>query len=361
MLAYRVLGPRPDARRVEGALELRDLGLEVHGLVLERGVLRLDVVRAERVPRREQERAREVVERVVVDLASRPRTTKTSRTEPWTSPARTEASTRWTPDALSAADSEARSPGRSGPSTTSVVASLAAALSASIWNAWRSAAPASAKCLALRSELCRVSTRNRLRRPSEQPATTPASAPRRPTRRVAGCAAVSCAGRSPSRFARPSSAPPNTTSAESLQIWPHAYDSVRGEIMVGVLFKTLEKRTAADSVDRPNVTPSVQSIKLPAWIMIVLSMRPKPTMSTAQTRKWRESSRRGAAAADDACREAATRAGEALPRVRSRRARAAARPRRQAARRRISKQLQRKHCLRPRDSRPSSYFIQGTP
>ena len=45
-----------------------------------------------------------------------------SRTEPWTSPARTEASTRWTPDALSAADSEARSPGRSGPSTTSVVA-----------------------------------------------------------------------------------------------------------------------------------------------------------------------------------------------------------------------------------------------
>ena len=70
MLAYRVLGPRPDARRVEGALELRDLGLEVHELVLERGVLRLDVVRAERVPRREQERAREVVERVVVDLAS---------------------------------------------------------------------------------------------------------------------------------------------------------------------------------------------------------------------------------------------------------------------------------------------------
>ena len=57
MLAYRVLGPRPDARRVEGALELRDLGLEVHELVLERGVLRLDVVRAERVPRREQERA----------------------------------------------------------------------------------------------------------------------------------------------------------------------------------------------------------------------------------------------------------------------------------------------------------------
>ena len=114
--------------------------------------------------------------------------------------------------------------------------------------------------------------------------------------------------------------------------------SARGEIRVGVLFNTLEERTAADSVDRPNVTPSVQSIKLPAWIMIVLSMRPKPTMGTAQTRKWRESSRRGAAAADDACREAATRAGDALPRVRSRRARAAARPRRQAARRRISEQ-----------------------
>ena len=117
--------------------------------------------------------------------------------------------------------------------------------------------------------------------------------------------------------------------------------SVRGEIRVGVLFNTLEERTAADSVDRPNVTPSVQSIKLPAWIMIVLSMRPKPTMGTAQTRKWRESSRRGGAAADDACREAATRAGEALPRVRSRRTRAAARPRRQAARRRISEQWQR--------------------
>ena len=75
--------------------------------------------------------------------------------------------------------------------------------------------------------------------------------------------------------------------------------------------------------------------------MIVLSMRPKPTMGTAQTRKWRESSRRGAAAADDAWREAATGAGDVLPRLRSRRTRAAARPRRQAARRLISDQWQR--------------------
>ena len=45
-----------------------------------------------------------------------------------------------------------------------------------------------------------------------------ADAPRRGSR----AARPSCAGRSPSRFARPPSAP--TTPAESLQIWPHAYD-----------------------------------------------------------------------------------------------------------------------------------------
>mmetsp|Transcript_36097 Transcript_36097/g.111701 ORF Transcript_36097/g.111701 Transcript_36097/m.111701 type:complete len:252 (-) Transcript_36097:158-913(-) len=208
------------------------------------------------------------------------RTTKTSRTEPWTSPERTDASTRWTPAALSAAESEANRPGRSGPSMVSVVDASSAALSASTWNAWRSVAPPSSKRRALRSAVWRVSTTSRLRRPMEQPRMTPASAPSSPTRRVAGsarCAAVKRGGARPSRLARPSSAPPKTTPAESLQIWPQA---------------------AAESVERPKVTPRVQSIKLPACIMMVLSIRPKPTIGTAQTKKCRDSSlRKGASAA----------------------------------------------------------------
>ena len=41
------------------------------------------------------------------------------------------------------------------------------------------------------------------------------------------------------------------------------------------------------SVERPKDTPSVQSIALPAWIITVLSMKPKPTIGSADAMKCR--------------------------------------------------------------------------
>ena len=342
MLAYRVLGPRPDARRVEGALELRDLGLEVHELVLERGVLRLDVVRAERVPRREQERAREVVERVVVDLAS----VAAADDEDVAHRALDVAGPDRGLDQVDARRAQRR--GQRGQEPREVrpfdderrrvarrrVVGLDLERVA-VGRAGLGEVPRLEVRALPRIDEEQVEEAQRAARDDARERAEEADAPRRRLRALRG---RELRGPEPQPLREAVERAAEHDAGRVAADLAARLRSARGEIRVGVLFNTLEERTAADSVDRPNVTPSVQSIKLPAWIMIVLSMRPKPTMGTAQTRKWRESSRRGAAAADDACREAATRAGEALPRVRSRRARAAARPRRQAARRRISEQ-----------------------
>ena len=344
MLAYRVLGPRPDARRVEGALELRDLGLEVHELVLERGVLRLDVVRAERVPRREQERAREVVERVVVDLAS----VAAADDEDVAHRALDVAGPDRGLDQVDARRAQRR--GQRGQEPREVrpfdderrrvarrrVVGLDLERVA-VGRAGLGEVPRLEVRALPRIDEEQVEEAQRAARDDARERAEEANAPRRRLRALRG---RELRGPEPQPLREAVERAAEHDAGRVAADLAARLRSVRGEIRVGVLFNTLEERTAADSVDRPNVTPSVQSIKLPAWIMIVLSMRPKPTMGTAQTRKWRESSRRGAAA-DDACREAATRAGEALPRVRSRRTRAAARPRRQAARRRISEQWQR--------------------
>ena len=361
MLSYRVLGPRPDARRVEGALELRDLGLEVHELVLERGVLRLDVVRAERVPRREQERAREVVERVVVDLAS----VAAADDEDVAHRALDVAGPDRGLDQVDARRAQRR--GQRGQEPREVrpfdderrrvarrrVVGLDLERVA-VGRAGLGEVPRLEVRALPRIDEEQVEEAQRAARDDARERAEEADAPRRRLRALRG---RELRGPEPQPLREAVERAAEHDAGRVAADLAARLRSVRGEIRVGVLFNTLEERTAADSVDRPNVTPSVQSIKLPAWIMIVLSMRPKPTMGTAQTRKWRESSRRGAAAADDACREAATRAGEALPRVRSRRTRAAARPRRQAARRRISEQWQRKH-FDPEATR--DYFIQST-
>ena len=344
MLAYRVLGPRPDARRVEGALELRDLGLEVHELVLERGVLRLDVVRAERVPRREQERAREVVERVVVDLAS----VAAADDEDVAHRALDVASPDRGLDQVDARRAQRR--GQRGQEPREVrpfdderrrvarrrVVGLDLERVA-VGRAGLGEVPRLEVRALPRIDEEQVEEAQRAARDDARERAEEADAPRRRLRALRG---RELRGPEPQPLREAVERAAEHDAGRVAADLAARLRSARGEIRVGVLFNTLEERTAADSVDRPNVTPSVQSIKLPAWIMIVLSMRPKPTMGTAQTRKWRESSRRGAAA-DDACREAATGAGDVLPRVRSRSTRAAARPRRQAARRRISEQWQR--------------------
>ena len=363
VLAYRVLGPRPDARRVEGALELRDLGLEVHELVLERGVLRLDVVRAERVPRREQERAREVVERVVVDLAS----VAAADDEDVAHRALDVAGPDRGLDQVDARRAQRR--GQRGQEPREVrpfdderrrvarrrVVGLDLERVA-VGRAGLGEVPRLEVRALPRIDEEQVEEAQRAARDDARERAEEADAPRRRLRALRG---RELRGPEPQPLREAVERAAEHDAGRVAADLAARLRSVRGEIRVGVLFKTLEERTAADSVDRPNVTPSVQSIKLPAWIMIVLSMRPKPTMGTAQTRKWRESSRRGAAA-DDACREAAIGAGEALPRVRSRRTRAAARPRRQAARRRISEQWQRNTSCDLTRSAVPTYGTYGT-
>mmetsp|Transcript_55958 Transcript_55958/g.177295 ORF Transcript_55958/g.177295 Transcript_55958/m.177295 type:complete len:296 (-) Transcript_55958:105-992(-) len=114
-----------------------------------------------------------------------------------------------------------------------------------------------------------VSMKRRLTIPSAHPNTTPTHCPASPTFRTSRrpfCAAVRCAaGMRMRRFTNPSTVSPKHRPATSEHICPiHA----------------------AVSVESPKVTPSVRSMALPAWIITVLSMKPKPTMGTAQRMAW---------------------------------------------------------------------------
>mmetsp|Transcript_508 Transcript_508/g.1681 ORF Transcript_508/g.1681 Transcript_508/m.1681 type:complete len:208 (-) Transcript_508:166-789(-) len=163
-----------------------------------------------------------------------------------------------------AAVSEATRPSMSGPSMVTVVASCRAPLSTSTVKP--SASPASWRSLS--TDDCFVSTTKRLSSPKEQPVTTPTRLPNSPTRFAIALRrwnSVRFARGSPSDAAPRSSTPPKSTPAASEQTCPHA---------------------AAVSVESPKATPRVQSMALPAWIMTVLSMRPKPTIGTAQIMKW---------------------------------------------------------------------------
>eukprot|EP00962_Isochrysis_galbana_P008021 scaffold2187_cov109-Isochrysis_galbana.AAC.2 len=159
--------------------------------------------------------------------------------------------------------------GTSGPSTV-----MAVALSRSPLLMWIEKAERSRE-MALTSAALLVSMKRRFTRPREHPTNTPTICPKRPircTRGVALWAGLSFGRGRPSRAKAASICAPPATPATSEQICPQA---------------------AAANVDRPNVTPRVRSMKLPAWIMTVLSTRPKPTIGTAETKNHRRSSSAG--------------------------------------------------------------------
>mmetsp|Transcript_9144 Transcript_9144/g.22421 ORF Transcript_9144/g.22421 Transcript_9144/m.22421 type:complete len:355 (-) Transcript_9144:818-1882(-) len=121
---------------------------------------------------------------------------------------------------------------------------------------------ASARCRFSRSFLSR-SMNNKLVMPRRQPESTPSAMARVLTRRTesrASWSGVRSLTGSPSLLNAASTNPPKHTPLVSEQIWPIA---------------------AAVIVANPKVAPRVQSIKSPAWIMIRLSITPKPIMGTA--------------------------------------------------------------------------------
>eukprot|EP00754_Rhynchopus_humris_P050202 Rhum_TRINITY_DN8824_c0_g1::Rhum_TRINITY_DN8824_c0_g1_i1::g.30124::m.30124 len=116
------------------------------------------------------------------------------------------------------------------------------------------------------------SRNSRFTMPRQHPSMTPSAAPSVPTHfvlRKLRCACVIAGASKPHLIAIASTAPPKMTPATSLKSCPNA---------------------AATSVKRRK-WPKKLSMRSPAWIMMVLSIRPKPTMGTAQAKKcchfWR--------------------------------------------------------------------------
>jgi len=143
---------------------------------------------------------------------------------------------------------------------------------------WYSARSSSEKYTCLRSEMNSSGTM-----PSTQPIVSPVAPASHLVTRVerrAYCAALSSGASSPTRWHAPSIASPSEMPATSLIRLPSP---------------------AAKSVEKPNATPSVASMRSPARIMMALSAKPKPTIGTpTQTDSLSSCCRVGASGASSA-------------------------------------------------------------